>query len=88
MDIKTWKDLKEFANSLDEKQLEKKVVVWREEEAISDFEAITLEADHYIGDNDDGCYSLSDAGLTIEEAQKEGLEIAYPKGHPIIFENF
>ena len=88
MDIKTWKDLKEFANSLDEKQLENKVVVWREEEAISDFEANTLEEDHYIGDNDDGCYSLRDAGLTIEDAKEQGLELAYPKGHPIIFENF
>ena len=31
----TWKELKEFANSLPENELDKKVILWREDEAIT-----------------------------------------------------
>ena len=44
----TWKELKEFANSLPEKELDKKVILWREDEAITNIEANQLEEDHYI----------------------------------------
>lgn len=84
-----WKELKEFCNSLDEKKLERKVVLWREDEAINAIEAMTLQEDHYIGKNDlEGCYPLSEAGISIEEAKKEKLKKVYDKGDPILWEKF
>jgi len=84
----TWKELKKFANSLDEKQLERKVVLWREDEAVNDINAEVLEADHYIGEDDEGCYTLEDAGLTIEDVAEKGLKKVYEKGNPILWEKF
>lgn len=83
-----WKKLKEFCNSLDEKQLEKKVVIWREGEAISDISPDLLTEDHYIGDGEEGCYPLSDAGIDLEEAKEMELKKVYEKGDPILFEEF
>lgn len=84
-----WKELKDFANSLDENQLEQKVILWREDEAITNIGAEQLHDDHYIGEyNDDGCYTLSDAGLTLKEAKEQGLEKVYDKGTPILFDDF
>jgi hypothetical protein len=84
----TWKELKEFANSLDEKQLDKNVVLWREDEAVNDINAENLKEDYYIGDDDEECYSLADAGLTIEDAEEKGLRKVYDKGSPILWEKF
>ena len=86
--IMNWKELKEFANSLDEKQLKKKVVLWREDEAVNDINAENLSEDQYIGDDDEGCYSLSDAGLTIDDVKEKGLRKVYDKGSPILWEKF
>lgn len=83
-----WKKLKEFCNSLDEKQLEKNVVLWREDEAVNDIEVMELEEDYYISEDEHACYTLSDAGLTLEDVNEQGLEKVYAKGHPILCENF
>jgi len=83
-----WRELKEFCNSLDNEQLEKKVILWREESAITNMDAEILADDYYIGDDEDGCYTLSDAGLSIEDAEEKGLEIVYEKGNPILWEEF
>lgn len=83
-----WKDLKEFANSLDEEQLEREVILWREDEAIDKIEAMTLEDDHYIGDGEDGCYTLADAGLTEEDVKERGLTKVYTIGFPLLHEDF
>ncbi len=83
-----WKELKEFVNSLDEKQLKKKVILWRESEAITAIEPSILEEDQYIDEGDDGCYSLRDAGYTLREAKERKLKKVYDKGTPILHENF
>lgn len=44
----TWNELKDFCNSLPESFLEKNVIMWRDEECISDISARQLEEDHYI----------------------------------------
>lgn len=83
-----WKELKAFASSLDEKQLQKKVILWREGEAINDINVMILEEDHYEGENDEGCYPLSEAGIDLEEAEEKGLERVYEKDTPILWEKF
>lgn len=83
-----WGKLKEFCNSLDEKQLEKKVIFWREEEAISDIQPSILEEDHYVGENEEACYPLSDAGLDMSDIERKGLKKEYDKNDPILFEQF
>lgn len=86
----TWKELKDFCNSLgeDEKQLGNKVVLWREDEAINDIDVMKLEADYYKGVDDDGCYPLEEAGLTIFDVKQKGLKKVYEKGTIILLENF
>lgn len=83
-----WKQLKEFCNSLNEKQLKRKVVLWREDEAINDIEAMALEEDYYIGKDEDSCYTLTDAGIDIKEVEEKGLKIVCEKGNPILWEEF
>ena len=69
--------------------MEQKVVLWREDEAITNIGAERLHADHYIGEgDDDGCYTLDDAGLSLEEAKEQGLQKVYDKGTPILFNDF
>ena len=79
-----WNELKEFCESLDEMQLQKKVILWRENEAISNINAEALEETHYINPHaDESCYPESEANEPIED-----LEIAYEKGSPILHEEF
>lgn len=78
-----WIKLKEFCNSLNEEQLKKKVIVWREDEAISRINAELLTEDQYIGDGEDGCYPESEASEPIETLKK-----VYSKGDPILWEKF
>lgn len=66
-----WKELKEFANSLNDEQLEAKAILWREDEAITEIETNILEEDQYIIPGEEGCYSLADGGYTEEDIEKE-----------------
>lgn len=79
-----WKELKEFANSLDEKQLEQKVIMWREDEVINEILAFSLSEDHYYDPENpmEGCFPKSD----VEEL--DGLKKIYDKGFPILWEIF
>ena len=79
-----WNELKDFCDSLDEKQLQKKVILWREDIAISNINAQNLEEDLYYGTEDEeGCYPESEAIEPIETLKK-----VYDKGCPILWEKF
>lgn len=83
----TWRDLKTFVNNLPESELAKKVILWREDEAITSIEAIQLEEDHYINldDSENGCFPVSEC-KDLEPDTK--VKKVYDKGHPILFEEF
>lgn len=90
-----WKELKEFVNNLPENELEKKVILWREDESINQINAETLKEDHYIDPENhlDGCFPESEAKNMIkdEDAYPNGildLEKVYDKGTPILWEDF
>lgn len=91
-----WKELKEFANSLGEKQLKKKVILWRENEAISDISANRLGEDQYIFEDEphEGCFDESEALYQIKRNPDDypnginSFKRVYDKGTPILFENF
>lgn len=78
-----WIKLKDFCNSLNDEQLQKKVIVWREDEAISRINAELLPEDQYIGDGEEGCYPESEVSEPIETLKK-----VYSKGDPILWEKF
>lgn len=79
-----WNELKVFCNSLDENQLQNKVILWREGYAISNINAQNIEEDLYFeSDDEDGCYPESEASKPIEELTK-----VYDKGDPILYEEF
>lgn len=82
-----WRQLKDFANSLPESELEKKVILWREDEAITEIEAEQLEEDHYIkvDDPENGCFPVSEC-KELEPDVK--IKRVYEKGTPILQENF
>jgi hypothetical protein len=79
----TWNELKKFCDSLPEDQLERKVILWREDEAINNIEAEHLSEDHYIGEDDDDCYPESEAEEPIEDLKK-----VWSKGDAILWEKF
>jgi hypothetical protein len=88
-----WKELKEFCNSLNETQLEKKVILWREDEAISNIYAEQLEEDHFNYEDSEGCVSESDAKSMFEDKEEfpngmDDFEKVYDKGDPILHEEF
>ncbi len=71
---------------LSEDKLNESVILWREEEAVTNIEADRLEDDYYIDKerHEDGCFTLSDV-IFDEEGR---LEKVYDKGYPILWENF
>jgi len=91
-----WKQLKEFCNSLPENELNKKVILWREDEAISKIKAEQLEEDHYIHPelSEDGCFPESEVEHLIkgnEEDYPNGMDDfkkVYDKGTSILHEDF
>lgn len=91
-----WRELKDFCNSLPESELEEKVILWREEEAITDISASQLEEDNYVDNEreEDGCFGKSEAESQIKMSPEDfpnGLEHftkVYDKGNPILHENF
>lgn len=91
----TWKELKEFCNSLDEKQLQSKVLVWREEECISKLEPITLSEDYYNAPEEFEplCFSETEAKQMVVDNidfpnGMDDLKKVYDKGQPILQEDF
>jgi hypothetical protein len=78
-----WNKLKEFCNSLDEKELNEPVILWRDDEAINFIEAKTLDEDYYIGDGDEGCYAEIDATKPLSKLKK-----VYNKGNAVLFEQY
>lgn len=88
-----WKELKEFCNSLDEKQLEKKVILWREDEAILDISASTLEEDFFSYEDSEGCVPECEMLEMVVDTLEfpngmDDFEKMYDKGDPILNENF
>lgn len=53
----TWKELKEFAETLNEEQLQQTVILQREDEAIVRIHAECFEQDQFVelGSEEDGC---------------------------------
>lgn len=90
----TWRELKEFVNTLPENELEKAVIVWREDEVTSPIKAMKLEEDHYVGDfSSNICFPLSEAKEIVSDEDEfpngiADLEKVYDKGHPILWEDF
>lgn len=93
----TWKELKDFCKELTEEQLEKKVIIWREEEVISNLQAETLEEDYYIaktGLYDEGCFDETTALDLIKDNPKDypnginDFKKVYDKGFPVLSEDF
>ena len=88
-----WKELKGFCNGLTEEQLEQKVIMWREDEAVQEIKAMTLEQDHYINkeDYDNGCFEESEMRSQIENDEdltEEDFKKVYDKGFPLLWEDF
>ncbi|MES2864066.1 MAG: hypothetical protein V4666_08110 [Bacteroidota bacterium] len=84
-----WKQLKDFCNSLPESELEKNVILWREDvsDVITEIEAEQLGEDYYIKreDPEDGCFPGSECkGLEPDTKIKR----VYKEGHPILHEIF
>jgi len=84
-----WKQLKDFCNNLPESELEKNVILWREdaEDVILEIEAEQLDEDYYIkvDDPEDGCFPVSES-KDLEPDTK--IKRVYKIGHPILHEIF
>ena len=78
-----WKELKIFCDSLTKDQLENAVVIWREDECISDLEPLVLEEDYYLDEEEgDGlCFPESECGGDINSPN---LKKVYEKGFPLL----
>lgn len=89
-----WKQLKDFCNGLTEEQLQEKVIMWREHEAVNEIEAMALEEDNYMNTNidyNDGCMSESEMKSQINKnhnLSREDFKKVYDKGFPVLWENF
>lgn len=88
-----WKELKEFCNGLNEAQLEKKVILWREDEAISAIYAESLDEDYFNYEDSEGCVPESEAKEMAEDESEfpngmDDFEKVYDKGDPILHEEF
>ena len=90
-----WNELKTFCNSLNEEQLQHKVILWRETEAISNIETLTIEEDQYVEPDviGDGCFPKSEAEYIIKNQPEEypnmdSFKKVYNKDTPILHEIF
>ena len=93
--IMTWRELKDFANSLPKSELEAKVILWREDEAITEIEAEQLDENHYTSDkHDEGCITESEALSDLKNNPEDypngfsDFTKVYDKGTPILHEQF
>lgn len=84
-----FRQLKDFCNSLPEEELEKNVILWREdsEDVITEIEAEQLDEDYYIDvdNHEDGCFPASHCKELEPETK---IKRVYKKGHPILTEVF
>lgn len=78
--------MKEFCDSLNQEQLNKEVIVWREGESIPKLDPIILDQDHYYNEefSDEGC--VPETEMPQEHMAK--AEKVYDKGEPILMEDF
>lgn len=88
-----WKELKDFCNSIPDEFIDRKVIMWREDEAINKIKAMRLEEDHYINDEsyEDGCMTESEMNSQIDndpELTKDDFTKVYDKGFPLLWEDF
>lgn len=84
-----YRELRDFCNNLPESELEKNVILWREdaEDVITEIQAEQLDEDYYIkvDDPEDGCFPVSES-KDLEPDTK--IKRVYKKGHPILSESF
>ena len=94
-----WKELKDFANSLPESELEKNVILWREyaEDAITNIACEQLDEDQYIHIDtpEEGCFPKSQAESFIDYSPEDyypnpwqHFKKVYDKGNAILHEVF
>ena len=82
-----WLELKKFCESLTKEQLENNVVIWREEECISDIGPVVLEEDYYLDEEEGG-------GLCIPESEFEwdinvpNVKKVYNEGFPLLMAEY
>lgn len=89
----TWAQMKSFCEGLNEEQLKAKVIVWQEDEVITDLNAMQLDQDHYINVDrpelgcspiqDHECQEYHSKGIRAEKFRK-----VYDKGHPVLWQDF
>ena len=89
----TWKELKEFCNNLPENELEKKVIVFNEEEVIHPIEAMQLAEDHYRDEDSELCMCETDAKSIADDEDEypngiDDMIKVYDKGHPVLWVDF
>lgn len=75
----TWKELKEFANSLSDEQLQAPVRWWGEEMSGCVFKAHQLEEDYVTTD-----YGCEPASVQEYDEGDEPYEVTHPKGTPML----
>ena len=82
-----WNELKDFCNKLSETELKEKVILWREDEAITDIIAEQLQEDHYIKreNPEDGCFPVSECKDLEPETKIKRVHV---KGYPVLHEVF
>lgn len=88
----TWNELKQFCNNLPEQFLDKKVIIWRDDEYFSSIEVFELDQDHFVDEDseENGCISENEMIKLINEDPvnyPDGVDHfrkCYEKGHPII----
>ncbi len=91
-----WKQLKDFCNSLPESELEKNVMLWGEDEAVTDISAEQLKEDNYVNNEfpEDGCFDKTEAESQIKMNPEdfpnslEHFKKVYDKGNPMLHKNF
>tara|TARA_B100000378_G_scaffold203508_1_gene166882 strand:+ start:1332 stop:1592 length:261 start_codon:yes stop_codon:yes gene_type:complete len=84
MEIKSWADLKAFANQLNEDQLTKPVRWWGDEKGGEIAFAKTLEED-YVNETGDGVEPIS-SYKDDPDYQDFEIEVVFEKGYPILID--